>query len=509
VKYAMRMSAGGAAGLSAALAMVMSGCKVGPDYVPPMSNAPANFTHADPGEFGGASKVSQQNVPESAWWRTLGDAGLNRVTERAIAGNLDLKLAQSRVLEAMAERGVVAADGLPGVDANTSFTRSRRSERIDNFPGGQMRNNWSVGFDSTWEIDFWGRVARGVEAAEADIDAAIESRRDTMVTLLAEVARNYVELRGFQRRLEIARKNIKLQQQTVELTQARFNAGLTSEVDVAQAKSLLATTQATIPTLDGGMQRSIHRLSVLLGQQPTALKQELSASGPIPAVPTEIMLGLPSELLRRRPDVRRAERELAAATARIGVATADLFPRFSLSGSFGFESIQLSSLAEPGARFWTFGPAMRWPIFQGGRVRSNIAVQNARVDQALTRYEQTVLTCFEDVENSLSAYTREQARMSSLKDAVSANQRAFDLASQLYSNGLSDFLRVLDSQRALFASEDALIDSERAVTSNLVGLYKALGGGWDAVAPAATTVESAGDGESKNTDGPESGHLTY
>lgn len=489
MKYLLKIASGAAVGLG----VVLSGCKVGPDYVPPLTSAPESFTHTESGEFAGASKVAQTRTPEAAWWQTLRDERLNSLVARAVESNLDLKLAQSRVLEAMYERGVIAADALPSLDGNTSYTRRRRSEQVDNFPGGQLRNTWSASFDANWEIDFWGRVARGVEAADAEIDAAIEARRDTMVTLLAEVARNYVELRGFQRRLEIARKNIKLQQETVELTQARFNAGLTSEVDVAQAKSLLATTQSTIPSLDAGVQRSIHRLSVLLGQQPTALMSELQTPGAIPSVPSEVMVGVPSELLRRRPDVRRAERQLAAATARVGVATADLFPRFSLSGSFGFESQRVQSIAEPGARFWSFGPAMRWPLFQGGRVRANIAVQNARVDQALTLYEQTVLSCFEDVENALSAYTREQARMASLQQAFAANRRAFDLASQLYTNGLADFLRVLDSQRALFASEDALIDSERAVSSNLVALYKALGGGWsgtDVLKVTTTTGET-------------------
>lgn len=487
MKRSLKLCAGAAVGVSA----VISGCKVGPDYAPPMSSTPQGFTHVNETGFIKKSGVSQERTPEAAWWRTLGDESLNTLVDRAVQRNLDLRLAQSRVVEALAERGVIAADALPTVDANSSFTRSRRSEKVNTFPGSQVMNDFSAGFSANWEIDFWGRVARGVEAADADIESAVENRRDTMVTLLAEVARNYVELRGFQRRLEIARKNIKLQQDTLDLTQARFDAGLTSEVDVAQSKSLLASTQATIPTLDAGVQRSIHRISVLLGEQPTSLLEELSPAAAIPPVPSQVMIGVPSELLRRRPDVRRAERDLAAATARVGVATADLFPRFSLTGSFGFESKTVQSLAEPGARFWSFGPAVRWPIFQGGRVRANIAVQNARVDQALTRYEQTVLNCFEDVENALTNYTREQARMASLQESFAANQRAFDLATQLYSNGLADFLRVLDSQRALFASEDALIDSERAVTSNLVALYRALGGGWQAGETIAQPPASA------------------
>lgn len=467
------------AGTAIGLSMATGGCKVGPNYEPPMADAPARFTHSEASPYAKVSQVNGDRAPEAAWWASLGDARLTSLVDRAVASNLDLRLAQSRVAEAKLQRGVVAADELPSVGANARGTRTRRSEKVNGFPGSNMQNDWLMGFDATWEIDLWGRVARGVEAAEAEIDSAVESRRDTTVTLLGEVARNYVELRGFQQRIAIANRNIKLQQESVELTQARFEAGLTSEVDVAQAKSLLAQSQSTLPSLDAGLQHAVHRLSVLLGQQPTALEAELSSVERIPTPPASVTVGLPSELLRRRPDVRRAERELAAATARVGVATADLFPQFSLSGAFGLQSERLQSIAEPGARFWSFGPAMRWPIFQGGRVRSNIAVQNARVDQALIQFEQAVLTSFEDVENALTAYTREQSRMTSLAEAVASNRRAFELANQLYANGLSDFLRVLDSQRALFASEDALIDSERAVTSNLVALYKALGGGWE------------------------------
>lgn len=500
--------AGAAIGLAWGIAAI-TGCKVGPDYQPPMVNAPEHFANAGSAEFAKTSRAHDASGPEERWWAGLQDEKLNELVDRASKGNLDLKLAQSRIVEAMLERGVIAADALPSVDVSGTYTRTRRSEEVNRFAGSQIQNDWRAGFDASWEIDLWGRVARGIEASEAEIDSAVESRRDAMVTLLSEVARNYVELRGFQQRAEIASRNIKLQQETLELTDARFNAGLTSEVDVAQARSLLSTTQSTIPTLDAGVRRAIHRLSVLLGQQPTALAAELETPSRIPVPPESIAVGLPSELLRRRPDVRRAERELAAATARVGVSTADLFPRFSLTGAFGFQSKTVQKIDEPGARFWSFGPAVRWPIFQGGRVRYNIAVQNARVDQALTVFEQACLTSFEDVENALTDYTREQSRMASLSQAVAANRRAFDLATQLYSNGLSDFLRVLDSQRALFASEDALIDSERGVTSNLIALYKALGGGWnhleslEANTPASVDVGVPSPGETPARSSPD------
>lgn len=471
-----------------AAALCISGCKVGPEYAPPMPPVSQAYRHTGADGFARTSNVTDARAPEAAWWTSLGDPALDSLISRAVQSNLDLRLASQRVMEALHERGVVAADAGPIINANSSFRRQRFSERVDSFPGSSIRNNWQVGFDATWEIDVWGRVARAVEAADADIEALQESRRDVMVTLLSEVARNYVELRGFQGRLEIAQKNIQLQAQTVELSQARFDAGLTNEVDVAQARAVLASTQATVPSLDDGVQQAIHRLSVLIGKQPDALEAELSSAAAIPAVPSEIAVGLPSELLRRRPDVRRAERELAAATARVGVATADLFPRFSLSGAFGLEANHRQDLGDSAARFWSFGPAVRWPIFQSGRVRAMINVENARVDQALTRYEQTMLDSFEDVENALSAYTRDQARRESLVQAVEANRRAFGLSNDLYTNGLTDFLRVIESQRQLVTSEDALIDSQRAVASDLIAIYKALGGGWEAIEDEAASL---------------------
>lgn len=469
----------GTCGLAAMVAMV-PGCTVGPDYEAPGLDGPAAFTHTGAEGFNRVSSTTDAVGVEVAWWSTLRDPALDGLIGRAVRSNLDLRLAAQRIAEARAQRGVVASEDKPDINVGSGFTRRRNSERVQQFPGSPIRNTWEFGFDSTWELDVWGRVARGVEAADADIAALIENRRDVMITLLSDVARNYVELRGFQQRLAIARKNIALQEDTLELTQARFNAGLTNEVDVSQARSVLATTQAAVPSLDDGVQRSIHRLGVLLGMQPTALLQELASAEAIPAVPDVVGVGLPSQMLRRRADIRRAERELAAATARVGVATADLFPRFSLTGAFGYQSNAFDDIGDESARFWSFGPAVRWPIFQWGRVRAAIGVENARVDQALTRYEQAVLVSFEEVENALSAFTREQSRRMALVQAVEADRRAFDLSNQLYANGLTDFLRVLDSQRALFTSEDALVQSDQAVTANLIALYKALGGGWEA-----------------------------
>lgn len=485
---------GGVGALSVAALIAVGGCKVGPTYKQPETGVPGAFTHTGADGFDVASRVNAQKAVDAEWWKLLGDPVLDSLIQRAAAGNLDLKLAAARIREARAQRGVVAAEAYPQVDATGVAERSRRSKNTfqdgggGNFAGGRATNLFQAGFDANWELDIFGRVSSGVDAADADIQFAEEDRRDVLVTLVSEVARNYVELRGFQARLDIVRKNIETQRATLELTQSRFKAGLTSDLDVAQAESSLSGTQSQVPSLDRSVQAAIHRIGVLLGGQPTALMSELAASAPIPTTPGELPIGLPSELLRRRPDIRRAERDVAGATARIGVATADLYPRFSLTGSFGFAADKVPSLPDASSRFWSIGPAVRWPLLDWSRIRSNIKVQDARTEQALVRYERAVLGSFEEVENALVAYSREQARRRSLTESVASNRRAFDLANQLYKSGISDFQRVLDSQRSLFAAEDALSDSERTVTSNLVALYKALGGGWETFSPVAETT---------------------
>jgi NodT family efflux transporter outer membrane factor (OMF) lipoprotein len=300
-----------------------------------------------------------------------------------------------------------------------------------------------------------------------------------LLTLLSEVARNYLQVRGDQLRIAIALKNIKAQTQSVELTRARFEAGLSSQLDVVQSEGQLAVTQATVPALERSARQTIHQLSVLLGQEPGALLDELLEMAPLPSGPPEVPVGIPSDLLRRRPDIRQAERLIAAATARIGVATADLFPRFSLTGSLGLQSVKLSDLVASGSTFWSIGPAVQWPIFNAGRIRANIEVQNAREEQALILYEQTVLAALQEVENALTAHYNEQATRNSLIKAVEANSRAFEISNELYARGLVDFLTVLESQRSLYLSEDQLAQSGARVSANLVALFKALGGGWE------------------------------
>jgi NodT family efflux transporter outer membrane factor (OMF) lipoprotein len=338
--------------------------------------------------------------------------------------------------------------------------------------------------EASWEIDVFGGVRRGVQAASADIAAAEENRRDVQVILLGDVGQAYAQLRGFQRRLEIANDNIVAQQDTLNLTTARTKAGLATELDTSRAAAQLESTRTVVPTLLGGIDISIHRLSVLLGEEPGALREELEKSKAIPSAGPDVQIGLPSDLFERRPDIRRAESQLAAATARIGEARADLFPKFVLTGTAGRQATQLHELTLGAGNFYGVGPGISLPLFTGGRIRSNIAVQNSRQRGALIGYQSTILQALEEVENALVNYSQEQERRDRLNQAVEQNQLAVDLAKEQYRGGLTDFLSVLDAQGQLYASQDLLVQSQLGVTSNLIELYRALGGGWN--------VDSAG-----------------
>ncbi len=308
---------------------------------------------------------------------------------------------------------------------------------------------------------------------------------------MGEVARNYVEARSTQKRLTILRENIKAQEQSVAITRNRFTNGLSSELDVQEAANLLATLYAETPTLETDFQASLHRLSVLLAQPPGSLQGELSAVSPIPAMPPTVPVGLPSDLLLRRPDVQRAERQLAAATAEIGVAKSDLFPKFYLTGTAGFESVSTSDWFTSASKFWSLGPTVQWRIFDAGRIRANIRIQNARQEQALATYEKTVLMSFEDVENALVSYAKEQIRHNSLKDARQTSQESFRIANRLYANGLVNFIDVLDAERSYYQAQDDLVQSDRDEAADLIALYKALGGGWE-TQPTLARAENTG-----------------
>jgi outer membrane protein, multidrug efflux system len=463
--------------------ILLAGCSVGPNYKRPEIAVPASWNEAQQSSF------DTGPAPLTDWWTEFNDPLLNTLVERAVQSNLDIRLAEARIRESRALRSVTVSDAWPQLDAAGSYSRSRSSENVfsqgastaesSSFGSNGARALFRAGFDASWEVDIFGGVRRTVEAADANVEASIEERRNALVTLLGDVARNYIEVRGFQRRLAVARSNLQAQQETLDLTKVRFEAGLSSDFEVAQSEGQVKTTAAQIPALESALKGSVHRLDVLLGQQPGALWAQLSSEAPVPALPPQAHVGLPAELLRRRPDIRRAERVLAAATAQVGAATADLYPRFSLSGAFGFQSVNAGDLISSPSRFWSIGPTILWPVFDAGRIRANIAVRDAQQEQALTLYEKTVLMAFEDVENSLVNYAKEQTRYRALMDAVAANRRAVQMANELYTRGLVDFLNVLETQRSLYASESELAQSETVMASNLVALYKALGGGWE------------------------------
>ena len=461
------------------VAFLAGGCAVGPNYHPPQSSAPAHWTEP----LGNG----ETNAPAllGRWWTNFHDPELNSLVDRAVRSNLDLKIAEARVRAARAERQIAAADLWPSANASGSYQRQQQSHNqpvlgsLPIPPNVPFENNvYQAGFDASWEIDLFGGKRRAVESASAQMAATEYESKDVLLTLLGDVARNYVDVRGYQRRLVITKENIKAQEESLAIARDRFAHGVTSDLDVEQAATVLTTTRAEVPALEAALETSIHRLGVLLGLQPGALIAELSGEAPIPAAPPSVPVGLPSDLLLRRPDVRQAERQLAAATANIGVAKAGLFPKVSLTGAGGWESVSASDWFAGGSRFWSVGPTMTWRIFDAGRIRANIRVQNARQEQALEAYEEATLTAFEDVENSLVAYAKEQTRHESLADSVVTSQKSLDLARRLYTSGLTDFVNVLEAERALYQSQDALTQSDHNISTDVVALYKSLGGGW-------------------------------
>jgi NodT family efflux transporter outer membrane factor (OMF) lipoprotein len=497
--------------LWALVPLFLVGCEVGPNYKKPHPKMPTTYSYAPATQPAAPStQPTTRPVNLTRWWRSFNDPILNDLIHRAVMANLDLKVAVARLLQARAQYGVVASGLFPEVDVDGSATRQRTSGSgsvintgsLGKSTGGSSSgsgsgsqsggkipstftlpsstsNLFQIGFDATWEMDIFGGQRRAVESAVADFQAARDGERDVLVSVLAETARNYIEYRALQRRLALTYQDIASEQQSVNVTRARFNAGLTSDLDVARAEAQVKTTSAELPALREQLEASLQTLAVTLGTHAETLRAELEPVHPIPLGPASVPVGLPSDLLRRRPDVRQAERQLASATAQVGVATADLFPQFSLTGSLGLESSKFKSIGNYNSRYWSVGPSVSWPIFSAGRIESNIHVQNALVEQAEANFQKTVLQAVSDVETSLNAFVNERQRRDQLADAVAAQQRALDLADQLYTQGVGEFLDVLDAQRSLFSAQDSLAQSDQSVSSDLVSLYKALGGGWE------------------------------
>lgn len=510
------------------LVCVLPGCAVGPGYRHPDTRLPENWHEAsENGLVAGEADVQE-------WWKTFNDDTLSSLIDRAAHGNLGVRIAVLRIREARALRGVAVGELLPSLSGSTSYDRSKASANGPAAgmsvpgPGAQFGNTvargiatgaigqglgaavpnaagvtnslatglvglipsrsgspqtddsdlFATGFDASWEIDVFGGKRRNVQAAGADLSATVEDYRAVLVSLLAEVATTYIDLRALQSQISATKQNIELQKHTLLLTQSRFDAELTSELDVRQAQTNLATTESELPLLEAGLSLAIYRLGVLLGREPAALYDELLVEGPIPQAATGTFVGIPTDIIRRRPDIRAAERRLTAQTARIGVAAAELYPRFTLSGTFAFQATDFNHALDGRSISYGFGPAVRWNIFDGLRNLNRIAAQEAVAHQAYVAYEQTLLLALENVEVSMVAYKHEQDRYDALLRAVDAGRRTVHLAQMRYDDGLTDFQRVLDAQRSLVALENALAQSRGQVAVNLVALYKALGGGW-------------------------------
>ncbi|MFN0245073.1 MAG: efflux transporter outer membrane subunit [Planctomycetota bacterium] len=430
------------------LVVLAAACAVRPDYQKPQLSARNAWSALD------GARVDASADDLAHWWQSFGDPLLDRLIERATDSNYDVRIAAARVRDARraeSESGTLPADG-----------SSHELHR--------------TGFDAVWELDVYGGQRRAVEAEGAELDMVIEERRDVLVTLLGEVARTYIDLRGQQRLVALQTKHIAAARSTLALTRTRSNAGLATTLDVAQAEAQLATTEVLLPQAQRAARAAVHRLGLLLGEEPEALAAELATESAIPSPPARIAAGLPSDLLARRPDVRRAERKLASATARVGVATADLYPKFALLGA---ESVDLSDLSASSSRLWSAGFDSQWSLFDGGRRRANIEVAGAQAEQALIGYERTFLLALEEVEHALHAYAREWERRKSLAEAVVASGASVELAGDLYSRGLTDFLEVLAAERDLYEAQCALAASEAALSIRAVALYKGLAGGWD------------------------------
>ncbi len=462
-----------AASILLATILMATGCMtVGPDYKKPTPSMP-EYWH---------QSIDPALVPDNAliyhWWKIFEDPMLTQLIEQAADTNLDIKVAVARVNEARARLRAVSGEQGPLIDA-TGDTRRQRGSENDVSMGGTTYTRHAVGLDASWEVDLFGRVRRSVEAVAADLQSIREDQNDVMVTLYAEVALTYLAIRTYQSRLTAASGNIDSQKQVLALTRSRFKHGLATDLDVAQAERVLGSSEAEVPPLRIELSRAINTIGVLLGRNPGTFYEKLNPVKPIPVPPYKITIGIPADLLRQRPDIRRAERELAAQTARIGIAKADLYPRLSLLGTFGLAAIDSKNLFESGSRAFTFGPSLRWNLFDGNRIRSLVKVEDARTEQILLRYEQTLLNALNETENALTRYKEQRLRLEALERTVVAARRSVKLATGLYKEGLTDFQNVLDAQRALFTFENQYAEARGDSVANLVRLYKALGGGWE------------------------------
>lgn len=461
---------------SAALAL-LGGCAVGPRYVQP--DLPERAAWSASAE--GTSPATADEAALARWWDGFDDPVLTSLVERASASNLDVLQAGARIREARARRGSAAADRAPAVTGSAAATRTGTSS--ESSTGGTVEL-FQAGLDATWELDLFGGKRRSLESAVATEQAAIEDERAVRVSLAAEVGLTYLDLRTVETRLAVARQNLAALQETADLTRWRAEAGLTTQLDAEQARANLEQARAAIPPLERDLAVNRNALAVLLGAEPGALDAELQATRPVPSVSRSVAVGVPADALRRRPDVRRAERELAAQTADVGVAQAARFPRLTLSGSVGLESLTAGGLVGSGAVVSSLGAGLLAPIFDAGKLAREVDVQEAKLEQSLLAYRASVLTALREVEDALVAFDREQARRGALGEAAGAAREAASLARHQYESGLVAFTAVLDAERTLLTLQDSLATSEGEVGATLIRLYKALGGGWSPAAAA-------------------------
>ena len=454
--------------------LYLSGCiSVGPDYEPPEVRVPDAWHQAVVADL-------ESGAPQlQSWWTVFHDDTLNHLIERVATNNLDLKVASARIEQAAALRGVSASQYYPSIFADASASAVQTTEART--PPGSEREGelYSAGLSMAWELDLWGRIRRSVESADASLQANVENYRDLMVVLYSRVASTYIEVRTLQSRITIAEDNLMAQGDTMQLTKNRYDSGLAPFLDVSQAELNRSRTASLIPTLQQQLTEAINRLSVLAGEMPYSLEQELSEPQPIPSASVEVMAGLPSDLLRQRPDIRRAERELAAQHALIGAAKADFYPTLTLPGALVLESSSGSDLFDGGSTAYSFGPQLRWNLFNGGRIRNTVRAEEAATRAALHSYEQTVLLALGEVEDAMAAYANEQDRIESLGSAAAAAEKSVELVSELYQSGLTDFQNVLNMEQALLTQQDALAQSRGLVSTYLVAVYRSLGGGWN------------------------------
>ncbi|MBV8781303.1 MAG: efflux transporter outer membrane subunit [Phycisphaerae bacterium] len=495
---------------SIALLAMLTGCNVGPNYkVPvvtveqPFDTATTIAALATTAPTTQRSRISSIAQPVAQWWTTLRDPQLDQLVDRALSGNLDLQIAASRIRESRSDLRLAGASLLPSVSATGNYARidtgknmalqSGSSSSKNNNGNGNGNGNsngtnlsgidtdlFAAGLDATWELDVFGGNRRAIEAAAADYSASVEDQRDRMVSLTAEIARDYLVLRGLQRRLQISRDNLKLQQETLDLTQSLRHAGFNSDLDVSRANTQVSQTRAEAIPLQTQIVQVEHAIAVLIGIEPNELTKQLSPAAPLPTVPPMVEIGVPSDLLRRRPDIRRAERQLAAANARIGVAIAEYYPRFSITGDFGFDSSKFTGLFNWESRYLLVNPSVSWKLFDFGRTKARVEAQQEAHHRADLTYRQTVLTALRETGDALVAFTNEQAHRAELASAVSSARDSVNISRDQYRQGLIDFLQVLDAQRQLLLTQDELAQSDEAIATNLVALYKALGGGWRA-----------------------------